>query len=231
MTLPRTLGGSQRNADATLATDAPAKPPRTTSAAETVPMDDRTDRKLVVRARRGDRSACEELARRHRKPAYYFALQLLGDPDDAFDVAQDAMLRFFTHLDRFDPRRPVRPWLFRIVRNRVLDLFRRRKVRKHDSIDAAADDDERPDLQLIDETMDPEGDARDAQLRRTIFAALDQLTQNQREILVLRDYQDLAYSEIAETLEIPIGTVMSRLHGARKRLRQVLGGDLQDLLS
>lgn len=224
MTLPRTLGGSEA--------DAPSKsaqPPAPAFEAD-APSAGTTDRKLVVRARRGDRSACEELARRHRQPAYFFALQLLGDPDDALDVAQDAMLRFFTHLDRFDPRRPVRPWLFRIVRNRVLDLFRRRKVRKHDSIDAAADDDERPDLQLIDGSVDPEGDAREAQLRRTIFAALDELTHNQREILVLRDYQDLAYSEIAETLEIPIGTVMSRLHGARKRLRQVLGGDLQDLL-
>ena len=227
MTLPRTLGGKQA--------DAPAKSVQTPHAPGNAlgnVSESSADRKLVVRARRGDRSACEELARRHRKPAYFFALQLLGDKDDALDVAQDAMLRFFTHLDRFDPRRPVRPWLFRIVRNRVLDLFRRRRVRKHDSIDAAADDDERPDLQLIDESMDPESDARNAQLRRTIFAALDQLTPNQREILVLRDYQDLAYSEIAETLEIPIGTVMSRLHGARKRLRQVLGDDdLQDLLS
>lgn len=223
MTLPRSLGGTQAGgAEA----DAPSKSVSTASQ-----VGEMTDRKLVVRARRGDRSACEELARRHRKPAYFFALQLLGDPDDALDVAQDAMLRFFTHLDRFDPRRPVRPWLFRIVRNRVLDLFRRRKVRKHDSIDAAADDEDRPDLQLIDDTMDPEGDARDAQLRRQIFAALGELTHNQREILVLRDYQDLAYAEIAETLEIPIGTVMSRLHGARKRLRQVLGDDLQDLLS
>lgn len=219
MTLPRTLSGKEADARSRS-----AAPTRETCA-------DLAERKLVVRARRGDRSACDELARRHRKPAYFFALQLLGNADDALDVAQDAMLRFFSHIDRFDPRRPVRPWLFRIVRNRVLDLFRRRKVRKHDSIDAAADDDDRPDLQLIDDTMDPEGDARANQLRRKIFAALGELTETQREILVLRDYQDLAYAEIAETLEIPIGTVMSRLHGARKRLRQVLGEDLQDLLS
>lgn len=238
MTLPRSLDGRDFEDSESAATSSTATASRSASrsAASRVtsrkPADGSTsERKLVVRARRGDRCACEELARRHRDPAYFFALQLLGNPDDALDVAQDAMLRFFSHLDRFDPRRPVRPWLFRIVRNRVLDLFRRRKVRKHDSIDAAADDEDRPDLVLIDETMDPEGDAHDAQLRRRIFSALSELTHNQREILVLRDYQDLAYAEIAETLEIPIGTVMSRLHGARKRLRQVLEGDLQDLLT
>jgi len=172
MTLPHSLSGKE--AEARSRSAAPARE----SCA------DLAERKLVVRARRGDAAACDELARRHRKPAYFFALQLLGNADDALDVAQDAMLRFFSHLDRFDPRRPVRPWLFRIVRNRVLDLFRRRKVRKHDSIDAAADDEDRPDLQLIDDSIDPEGDARSAQLRRRIFAALGELTPTQREILV-----------------------------------------------
>lgn len=190
------------------------------------------DGELVRRARRGDAPAADELARRHRKPAYFFALQLLGHPDDAFDVAQDAMLRFFTKLDRFDPRRPVRPWLFRIVRNRVVDLHRRRKVRRHDSIDAPrGEDDERPRVELIDESVDIEGDARNKRLRRRIFRALDELTPNQREILVLRDYQDLSYAEIAETLEIPMGTVMSRLHGARRALRKVLGDELREYLS
>jgi len=188
------------------------------------------DRDLVRLAQTGDTEARDELARRHRQPAYFLALQLLGNPDDALDVAQDAMLRFFSTLHRFDAARPVRPWLFQIVRNRVLDLYRRRKVRKHDSIDQAAADEDRPDLELIDGSVDLERDVAQTELQQRLWRALAELSQAQREILVLRDSQDLSYNEIAKTLDIPIGTVMSRLHGARRKLRTVLKEDLRNLL-
>lgn len=190
-----------------------------------------SEAELVRRARKGDAAACEELAVRHRDSAFFLALQLLGNRDDALDVAQDAMLRFFKHIHRFDVSRPVRPWLFQIVRNRVLDMFRRRKVRKHDSIDAAQEDEDRADLQLVDESVDLERDASRNQLQKRIWLALQELSHAQREIIVLRDYQDMAYSEIATALGIPIGTVMSRLHGARKKLRKVLQGNLEDYLN
>lgn len=184
---------------------------------------------LVLRARAGDISAQGELARLHRRPMFLLALQLLGNQDDAMDVVQDSLLRFFTSLHRFDPSRPVRPWLYRIVRNRVIDLFRRRKVRRHESLDAA-DEDGRPRLELRDHSVDLEADARAAQLRKHMWEALSRLSETQREILVLRDYHDLAYAEIAETLGIPIGTVMSRLHSARKKLKQVLLDEFQALM-
>lgn len=180
---------------------------------------------LVLRARRGDPTAREELARRHRRAAFLLALQLLGNHDDALDVAQDAMLRFFTTLSRFDPQRPVRPWLFRIVRNRVYDLHRRRKLRRHDSLDYV--DAEGRGFEVADLEVDLERDASRAQLRRHLWQALGELSERQREIMVLRDYQDLSYAEIAQALGIPIGTVMSRLHAARKRLRQILQADLE----
>ena len=183
---------------------------------------------LVRRARAGDRAAQGDLAQRHRRAMYVLALQLMGNPDDAMDVVQDALLRFFTNLHRFDNRRPVKPWLYQIVRNRAVDLFRRRKVRRHQSLDAV--DDDGLCLQIRDASADPELDTARIQLRARIFRELGELSPKQREILVLRDYQDLAYAEIAETLNIPIGTVMSRLHGARKRLREVLKDDLQALL-
>lgn len=180
---------------------------------------------LVQRARGGDSNAMNELAQRHRQPAYWLALQLLGNREDALDVAQDAMLRFFSTLHRFDTRRPVRPWLFQIVRNRVQDLRRRARVRRHESLDAVSDDGLK--LEIVDTDVDPERDASRAQLRRRIWQNLGALSDAQREILVLRDYQDLSYAAIAATLKIPIGTVMSRLHGARKRLGQFLDEDLR----
>lgn len=175
---------------------------------------------LVCRARRGDAPAREQLATLHRSSAYVLALQLLGNREDALDVTQDAMLRFFTTLHRFDVQRPVRPWLLRIVRNRAQDLHRRRRVRRHESLEEI-DVEGVVREQAIDLTVDLERDLAFAQLRRRLWRALGALPRQQREIVVLRDYQELSYAEIAERLAIPLGTVMSRLHAARKRLREL----------
>ena len=178
------------------------------------------DRDLVVQARSGVAEAREELARRYREPAYLLGLHLTGNREDALDVAQDALLRFFSTLDRFEEERPVRPYLLRIVRNRAMDLFRRRRIRRAESLEAG----ELP-RQVVDERPGPEETSRRAELRRRLWRAIAELAPAKREILVLRDYHDLAYAEIAQVLGIPIGTVMSRLHAARKALREVLIAD------
>ncbi len=174
------------------------------------------DSALVRQAQRGDGTARDELARRHRQAAFLLALQLTGSRDDALDISQDAMLRFFGKLSRFDPGRPVRPWLFAIVRNRTRDFWRRAKVRRARSLSA---EDGGTAVDLIDPKADPHRDLETTERARRIWRALARLTEPKREILVLRDYHDLSYSELAEVLGIPAGTVMSRLHAARKALR------------
>jgi RNA polymerase sigma-70 factor (ECF subfamily) len=178
------------------------------------------DTELVVQAKSGVAEAREELARRYREPAYLLGLQLTGNREDALDLAQDALMRFFTTLDRFQEERPVRPYLLRIVRNRAMDLFRRRRIRRAESLDAG----ELP-RQIADDRPGPEETTRRAELRRRVWQAVSELAPAKREILVLRDHHDLAYAEIANVLGIPIGTVMSRLHAARKALREVLVAD------
>ena len=173
-------------------------------------------------SRSGDPAAANELANRFTKPAYLVALQLLGNPEDARDAAQNALMRFFARLDRLEPGRPIRPWLFTIVRNAARDLARRRSVRRSDSLDEAR---EEFGAQVIDTSADPEADRRRHELRRDIWRALGRLTPKEREILVLRDYQDLSYAEIAAVLSVPVGTVMSRLHRARRSLRALLEAD------
>ncbi len=173
---------------------------------------------LVTGAQRGQRDAREELARRYRRPAFLFALQLLGNREDASDVAQDALLRFFTTLERFEPHRPVQPWLFRIVRNRVVDMTRRQRVRRADSLDEL----EPAREPAAPKDASPELLAQKRQLQARLWRAVHSLPDQQREILVLRDYQDLTYAEISTVLEIPKGTVMSRLHRARGALRSAL---------
>lgn len=174
---------------------------------------------LVARARRGEPEARDELARRCRRPAYLLALQLLHDPDDALDVAQDSLLRLFAHLDRLHPGRPLKPWLAAIVRNRARDVLRRRRRRPVEPLESAEGT---PRPEAIDRSPGPELGAERRELQRRVWRALAALTPAQREILVLRDYQDLSYEEIAGVLRVPLGTVMSRLHRARKSLRERL---------
>ena len=174
-----------------------------------------SDRQLIDQAKAGVPAACDALARRHRQAAYLLALQMLGNRDDAMDVTQEAMLRFFGTLRQFDATRRVQPWLFTIVRNQVRDLWRQRRRRPGD---AAGESD---DLvgQLAAPQPSPEADLRRRELRERVWRALAALPAAKREIIVLRDFHDLSYSDISQVLGIPIGTVMSRLHGARRQLR------------
>lgn len=214
MTLPPPVLPSGLPAEAAPTRSARRAPP---------PLDDSAgDAELVQAARRGDRDAADLLARRYRRPAYLLALQILHDPEDALDVAHDALLRFFSHLDRLETGREVRPWLYAIVRNRARDLMRRRRVRKHDSL--ASDDPDGVGVVLVDDAPGPDAVAARRELQARIWSALGTLDDKHREILVLREYHDLAYEEIAGVLRVPVGTVMSRLHRARKALRETLGG-------
>lgn len=173
----------------------------------------------VIRAQQGAEDALDALARSCRQQAYVFALQLIGNPDDALDVAQDAMVRFFRSLERFDASRPVRPWLLRIVRNLVRDRARRMRVRRTESLEPAED---ALRFEPKDPTPGPEAQTARHELQALLWSCLRELPPHYREVLVLRDYQDLAYAEIATTLKIPRGTVMSRLHRARRLLRDVV---------
>lgn len=174
---------------------------------------------VVVLAQQGDLNARELLAVRYRTPAFRLAMQLLGRPEEAKDVAQDSMLRFFGSLGRFEAGRPVLPWLFRIVHNRVRDLERQRRRRRVESLDSYL---ERTGIEPVSSGPGPEKRLRRNQLQKWVWQALGRLTTKHREILVLRDFQDLTYAEIAAVLDIPKGTVMSRLHAARCSLRRRL---------
>src|SRR5581483_6483833 len=138
----------------------------------TASLPDPGERDLVRRARAGDAAAREALVQQHRRAAYLLALQLLGNREDALDATQDALLRFLTTLDRFQPEEPVRPWLYSIVRNRCRDLMRRAKVRRSEPLES---DDEHWRPEIVDGDADPELDACRAELRRRVFVALGRL--------------------------------------------------------
>ncbi|MDH3295263.1 MAG: RNA polymerase sigma factor [Acidimicrobiia bacterium] len=181
------------------------------------------DADLVASARAGDRDAREALGRKVGRSAYVFALQLTRDREAAGDVAQDSVLKFFKNLDRFDVTRPVEPWLYQITRNRVRDLARRQQHRRHQSLEDWIDQG-RPDR--AESAASAAADAERADLQRRIWRSVSLLSDDHREIFVLRDFHGLSYREIADVLSIPPGTVMSRLHSARTNLRSLLSEHL-----
>ena len=137
------------------------------------------------------------------------ALGLLGDEQEAREVAQEALLRAWAARDRFDARRPLYPWLYVIVRNACRDARAARRRRPRVALDSE---------RLPESRGGPLGAVRAAETRERIARAMEALRPEEREIIGLRHFQDLSYAEIAEILGIPRGTVMSRLYRARRAL-------------
>jgi RNA polymerase sigma-70 factor (ECF subfamily) len=149
---------------------------------------------------------------------FALAVQLLRNREDAADAVQDALHAALRKRHRFDPRRGhLRAWFLKIVRNRCLDVLRKRSRRRDQDVvlqEVAAPGPPRPDVA-----------AERQELLDMVRRELMQMPPPQREILLLRDYHDLSYAEIAQVLSIPVGTVMSRLHRARSELRRRLPND------
>jgi RNA polymerase sigma-70 factor (ECF subfamily) len=171
-----------------------------------------TETGLVEQARQGDRSAFGELVRHHHAGMVNVVYRMCGDAGLAEDAAQEAFLRAWLHLSTFRPGSSLRNWLYRIAVNEALDVLRRerRAPQGLETVPAA----------------DPEPGPERALLRREragrVQQAILSLTDANRAVLVLREYGGLSYQEISTALDIPIGTVMSRLNYARNRLRELL---------
>lgn len=168
---------------------------------------------LISQAQQGDRGAYGELVRRYHGGVINVVYRLCGDAHLAEDAAQEAFIRGWLHLPSYDPRSPLRNWLYKIAVNAALDALR------HDAKVSPAQLDELP---LTAPEPDPETAAIQAERRHLVQRAVLALPPSSRAVLVLREYEGLSYQEIAGALEIPIGTVMSRLNFARRRLREIL---------
>jgi RNA polymerase sigma-70 factor (ECF subfamily) len=181
----------------------------------TSPTDDRT---LVAAAQGGDRGALDSLLRRHYDRIHAVCRRITGNEADAADAAQEAMIAMVRSLARFDGRSSFGTWAYRIATNASLDELRRR--RRRPSVDWGAHDDGGPAHELVDPAAGPQLDA--VADRMALDAALAALPEDFRVPVVLRDVADLDYAEIAAVLDIPIGTVKSRIARGRGALAAAL---------
>jgi RNA polymerase sigma-70 factor (ECF subfamily) len=179
------------------------------------------DETLVRLAREGDDSAREELFCRYRSDAYRYAYRQLGHEQDALEVVQESMLKAFSGLRDFDGRSGFRTWLLRIVINTSFDWGRRRKRRP------SGRGGEVGDIADYEATTndDPARRLHQQDLRAALDHALEHLSNTIRSTFVLFAELGLSYREIAETQNVPIGTVMSRIHAAREKLQAELDWD------
>ena len=178
------------------------------------------EQQLVSAARQGDMAAFESLVRLYEKRVFALTLRMCGDREDAAEAAQEAFLAAWQGLAFFRGDSSFSTWLYRLASNACVDLLRRESRRR-----AAAGpslDDEELNLEVPDEMPSPQDEAERRELREEIERGLAALSPEHREVLVLRELHQLSYDEIAETLDLDVGTVKSRISRGRKQLRNFL---------
>ena len=175
------------------------------------------DAELVQQARKGSHAAFETLVRRYSERAYRAAYRVVRDPHQSEEIVQEALIKAYRGLRRFESRSSFYTWLYRIVVNLALD--RRRREKRAPALewdDAVAKEIDPRAVTTV--APDPELSSRRSEVRRLVAEGVQGLPDGQREVLLLREVEGLSYEEIAQTMEISKGTVMSRLHYARKKM-------------
>lgn len=187
-----------------------------------------TDAALIAAAVRGRREAFSDLVKRHQGTVFRIALRILRDEGEASDAAQEAFLKAFRNLQSFDTARPFAPWLYRIARNHALDMARSKSASPERlEIARIGGDDEDEGAGAVgrdvaDDAPDSFALIDSAELAKRVGGALGRLDAKYREVIELYHFENLSYDEIAGTLGVPIGTVMTRIHRARKKLAEIL---------
>ncbi len=170
---------------------------------------------LVVRCQNGDKSAMETLMCHYQHWVYNIAFGMLGNPEDASDMAQEIFLWLWQNVGQFQFRSRFSTWLYRVVTNRCINVKVQKKRRKTEPTEI---DDSRPWVPV--DTITPEQLLLDVEQREILEKALSRLRDDYRKIIILREMQDLSYEELAEVIGCSVGRVKSKLFEARKRLRK-----------
>lgn len=192
-------------------------------------LDSQRERQLVERIQGGDRAALGPLLEAHQRRVYHVCLRMVGNPDDAAELTQEALLRAIDHIDGFEKSSRFGTWLMRIAMNLCISHHRKARLRVAASLDAARDgrgDGGPPpalkEVMASHREHSPELGVEYREQVARLHAAMDSLDPTLRGILLLRDLQGMDYQQVARALDIPVGTVKSRLFRARLALREAL---------
>ena len=180
------------------------------------------DRALVKAAQQGEMAAFEELVARHRDKIYARALSMMRNEEEAVDLSQEAWVKGWQRLKQFQGEASFGTWMTRIVINLCLDQLRKQKRQRTESIEAMDEESGGVERQMPVVTPNPTAGLERAELRQRIDRALSQLSHEHRTVLVLHEFEEMEYKEIAKTMACSIGTVMSRLFYARRKMAALL---------
>ena len=184
-----------------------------------------TDERLVELALDGDEEAFCTLVRRYQRRLTAFLSQLVGDLELARELSQEAFVRAWSALERFDPRYRFSTWLFRIAHNLGIDQLRRRRLQTV-SLYRTDQDGEEVEVVVADIDKDPLGHLENRELASELRQVIDELRPEYRELVLLRHFAGLSYQEIADFKEMPLGTVKNKLFRAHSVLRKALAAFL-----
>lgn len=179
------------------------------------------DAVLVERAQNGDRTAIDSLIARYQGKAYSYAYRLAGNSDDAMDLVAESFVRVYTGMPRFRRESRFSTWLYRIITNVFLDARKKVKNKQHVSLDEAVAMPEGA-AQTTTNIEEPEQASERSERERLMQAAIDSLPEYQKAMIVMFHVEMLTYEEMASALDLPVGTVKSRLNRARLALRDLL---------
>lgn len=191
------------------------------------PKKDKTtlsDVELVKAAQRGDMVAFEELVARHRDKIFARAFSMMRNEEEAVDLSQEAWIKGWQRLKQFQGDSSFVTWMTRIVINLCLDQLRKNKRQRAESVEEMDEESGGVERQMPMVTVNPAEGLERAELRQRIDKALGQLSYEHRTVLILHEFEDLEYKEIAKRMECSIGTVMSRLFYARRKMAALLAG-------
>lgn len=181
---------------------------------------------LLKRSQQGDVAAFEQLIAKHQTLAYNVAYRILGNEEDAKDATQEALVKVFRNINKFKGEASFGTWLYRIVVNACNDYIRKhRKVVTYSMDQDKETEDGAVKMELADDGPTPESALEAKDLKQTVQKALAKLPEANRIVVVLRDIQGFSYDEIAEMIEVPVGTVKSRINRGRDMLKKILISD------